>query len=49
MENDKSEYMNIRVKRSTVELLKKCVKRKGESYDDIIRRWIPKRLRDQLE
>ena len=40
------EYMNIRVKLDTVEVLKKAGKM-GETYDDVIQRLIPKRLRRQ--
>ena len=46
MTDEKEELINVRIKRDTAEILKKAGKM-GETYDDVIQRLIPKRLRRQ--
>lgn len=44
MTDEKDEQINVRIKRDTAETLKKAGKM-GETYDDVIQRFLPKRLR----
>lgn len=44
MEKQKGEFTSIRLRKETVEMLKERG-RKGESYDDIIRKLLEKRRR----